>query len=99
MIETARRHGGCQSGRVAERVRVRDLSSQEGSRLPRIVHRDAGSVATACRTYYGLMDGTVDVEPCCPVATTQRAGPCSILSNLSAALCSVDRSGQSVQPA
>jgi hypothetical protein len=51
---------------MAERVRVRDLSSQEGSRLLRTVRRDAGSAVTACRTNYGLMDSTEDVEPCCP---------------------------------
>jgi hypothetical protein len=47
-MEAARRYGGVEEGRVAERVRVWDLGSQEGSRLPRIVRRDAGSVVIAC---------------------------------------------------
>jgi hypothetical protein len=45
---------GVKGGSMAERVRVRDLSSQEGSRLLRTVRRDAGSAVTACRTNYGL---------------------------------------------
>jgi hypothetical protein len=68
---------GVEGGSLAERAWVRDLSSQEGSRLLRTVRRDAGSVVTACRTYYGRMDGTGDIKPCCPVATTPACPPLS----------------------
>jgi hypothetical protein len=99
VIGIAWRHGGVKGGSVAERVRVRDRSSREGSRLLRTVRRDAGSAVTACRTNYGLMDSTEDVEPCCPVATTPACPPLFDPPNLATALCSVDRSRQSVQPA
>jgi hypothetical protein len=37
---------GSWGGRVAERVRVREITSQEGNRLLRIVRRSTGSVVT-----------------------------------------------------
>jgi transposase len=40
---------------VAERVRVRELSNQEGSRLLRIVRRSTGSVATWRRAQMVLL--------------------------------------------
>ncbi len=40
---------------MAERVRVRELSNQEGSRLLRIVRRDSGSVVTWRRAQMVLL--------------------------------------------
>jgi Transposase, Mutator family len=39
---SGRRHRGVKGGRVAERVRVREVSHQEGTRLLRIVRRSTG---------------------------------------------------------
>jgi hypothetical protein len=42
---------------VAERVRVRDITSQEGNRLLRIMRRSSGSVVTWRRVQMVLLSG------------------------------------------
>ena len=57
LMETPDDIGSSGGGRVAERVRVRDVSSQEGNRLLRIVRRSTGSVVTWRRAQMVLLSG------------------------------------------
>src|SRR5207247_6911944 len=51
----SRRHQSSGGGRVAERVRVREITSQEGNRLLSIVRRSSGSVVTWRRAQMVLL--------------------------------------------
>jgi hypothetical protein len=54
-VETPDDIGSSGGGRVAERVRVRDITNQEGNRLLRIVRRSSGSVVTWRRAQMVLL--------------------------------------------
>src|SRR4029453_17889721 len=55
LVETPRRHRVVEGGRVAGRVRVREISNDEGNRLLRIVRRSSGSVVTWRRAQIVLL--------------------------------------------
>ena len=71
LVETPGDIGSSGGDRVAERVRVREISNQEGNRLLRIVRRSTGSVVTWRRAQMVLLSAQgVDVAEIAQVTFT-----------------------------
>jgi hypothetical protein len=83
LVETPRRHRVVEGGRVAERVRVRDISNDEGNRLLRIVRRSSGSVVTWRRAQMVLLSAqAMEVPEIARVTFTSEDRVRDVLHNL-----------------
>jgi hypothetical protein len=67
---------------VAERVRVRDMTNEEGNRLLRIVRRSSGSVVTWRRAQMVLLSAqAMDVPAIAKLTSTSQDRICDVLHN------------------
>jgi hypothetical protein len=83
LMETPGDLGSVGGGRVAERVRVREISNQEGNRLLRIVRRSTGSVVTWRRAQMVLLSAQgMDVAEIAQVTFTSPDRVRDVLHNL-----------------
>ena len=82
VVETPGDIGSSKGARVAERVRVRDITNQEGNRLLRIVRRSSGSVVTWRRAQMVLLSAqAMDVAMIAQVTFTSEDRVRDVLHN------------------